>query len=181
MSDEMIPTWPCRKGQHQSCLALSESVCSCECHPRWQERAIAAEARAEQAERENKRLRIPDNDKGSIRTLIAENTSLRERLATVERERDEARKDWDDAMGYWKASVEHYAPEVKRLTAELASVRAALTLAERNSRSHFVADGEGVSICRICDQPDDQTRTTIDHAPDCPFAALAATPAAGEG
>lgn len=67
------------------------------------------------------------------------------------------------------------AGENARLRAELARTLAAQRMAEENSRSHFVADGEGVSICRICDQPDDHTRTVIDHTPDCPFAALAAT------
>lgn len=120
----------------------------------------AAEARAEAAERERDAWKADSESLSArLRSVRESNERLSEKLAGAERD------------------TETLISERDSLRAELASARAVLLLAEKNCRSHFVADGEGVSICRICDQPDDHTRTSIDHAPDCPFAALAATPA----
>ena len=55
--------------------------------------------------------------------------------------------------------------EIVRVRADLAAARAALSIAERESREHLTPT---VMACRICDQTG-PVGGEIDHAPDCPF------------
>ncbi len=72
-----------------------------------------------------------------------------------------------------------HAGELELLTAELAAAQAraeraeaALALAERESAEFSPWIAKMARTCRICDQVG--LTGQIDHAPDCPFAALAA-------
>jgi hypothetical protein len=70
--------------------------------------------------------------------------------------------------------------EYKRLTAQLAAVtaerdalRISLRWAEQNTTHDLSGHGSNMlRMCRVCDQVGE--RDQINHAPDCPFAALAA-------
>lgn len=86
-------------------------------------------------------------------------------------------------------TVIEYRFEMQRLKAELKDMKqlaardaqvAELTAALSMAAGEMVYQDTDLDWCRICDQtaPTDQR---IDHAPDCPFALLARTPAAPQG
>ena len=69
--------------------------------------------------------------------------------------------------------------ELAAAVAERDRLRAALSVAEVNTLRRSMRGGEHV-VCRICDQRV-YVPGSVDHAPDCPFAALAGSTAGGGG
>lgn len=71
---------------------------------------------------------------------------------------------------------------LREMTERAVAAEAALSVAEKNTVRHSTTGGAPCVVCRICDQF--AFEPPIDHAPDCPFAALAATsgaaPASGD-
>jgi hypothetical protein len=75
-----------------------------------------------------------------------------------------------------RTRVQEIAAENAALAARVRALEeageAALRVAERNTTHELVGHGSNLlRMCRICDQVGE--RDQIDHAPDCPFAALA--------
>lgn len=121
---------------------------------------------------------------------LVETQLLRERIIelaeandALERERDAIQRGWNDDRRRSDEAIDAHMARWKRAEAERDALQAraeraeaALALAERESAEFSPWIAKMARTCRICDQVG--LTGQIDHAPDCPFAVLAAAPEA---